>query len=92
MTSSDFLEFRDLLYSASGFQSLQFRLIENKLGLTKVVLLGVHFCFEFLSSSNLEPFAIGKSYAESKRIFEAVLVEQGRLTVTDLGGNGTEFI
>jgi tryptophan 2,3-dioxygenase len=33
MTPLDFLEFRDLLYPASGFQSLQFRLFENKLGL-----------------------------------------------------------
>eukprot|EP01087_Luapelamoeba_hula_P004005 TRINITY_DN13971_c0_g1_i1.p1 TRINITY_DN13971_c0_g1~~TRINITY_DN13971_c0_g1_i1.p1 ORF type:complete len:442 (+),score=73.28 TRINITY_DN13971_c0_g1_i1:3-1328(+) len=29
----DFLDFRDLLYPASGFQSWQFRLIENKLGM-----------------------------------------------------------
>jgi tryptophan 2,3-dioxygenase len=33
MTPMDFLEFRDFLYPASGFQSAQFRLIENKLGL-----------------------------------------------------------
>lgn len=33
MTSLDFLEFRDLLIPASGFQSKQFRLIEAKLGL-----------------------------------------------------------
>lgn len=33
MTPMDFLEFRDYLYPASGFQSLQFRLVENKLGL-----------------------------------------------------------
>jgi len=33
MTPLDFLDFRDLLYPASGFQSFQFRLIENKLGL-----------------------------------------------------------
>ena len=33
MTPLDFLDFRDLLYPASGFQSLQNRLIENKLGL-----------------------------------------------------------
>ena len=32
MTPLDFLEFRDLLVPASGFQSVQFRLIENKLG------------------------------------------------------------
>lgn len=33
MTPMDFLEFRDYLYPASGFQSVQFRLIETKLGL-----------------------------------------------------------
>jgi tryptophan 2,3-dioxygenase len=33
MTPLDFLDFRDLLIPASGFQSLQFRLIENLLGL-----------------------------------------------------------
>ena len=33
MTPMDFLEFRDLLIPSSGFQSAQFRLIENKLGM-----------------------------------------------------------
>lgn len=33
MTPLDFMDFRDFLSSASGFQSLQFRLIENKLGI-----------------------------------------------------------
>jgi tryptophan 2,3-dioxygenase len=33
MTPLDFLDFRDFLFPASGFQSFQFRLIENKLGL-----------------------------------------------------------
>lgn len=33
MTPLDFLEFRDMLYPASGFQSFQWRLIETKLGL-----------------------------------------------------------
>jgi tryptophan 2,3-dioxygenase len=33
MTPLDFLDFRDFLYPASGFQSYQFRLIETKLGL-----------------------------------------------------------
>jgi len=36
MTPYDFAEFRDYLKPASGFQSLQFRMIENKLGLKKV--------------------------------------------------------
>lgn len=34
MTPLDFLEFRDFLIPASGFQSYQFRLIENMLGLS----------------------------------------------------------
>lgn len=33
MTPLDFLDFREFLYPASGFQSVQNRLIENKLGL-----------------------------------------------------------
>jgi tryptophan 2,3-dioxygenase len=33
MTPLDFLDFRDYLFPASGFQSAQFRLVENKLGM-----------------------------------------------------------
>ncbi|MEZ4703622.1 MAG: tryptophan 2,3-dioxygenase family protein [Bdellovibrionota bacterium] len=33
MTAQDFLDFRDFLIPASGFQSFQFRLIESKMGL-----------------------------------------------------------
>ena len=33
MTAMDFLEFRDALFPSSGFQSAQFRLLENKFGL-----------------------------------------------------------
>ncbi len=35
MSPADFLEFRDLLAPASGFQSVQFRLLEIKMGLEK---------------------------------------------------------
>jgi len=35
MTPLDFLDFRDQLIPASGFQSVQFRLIENKLGMRR---------------------------------------------------------
>ena len=35
MTAMDFLEFRDHLFPSSGFQSSQFRQLENKLGLKK---------------------------------------------------------
>ncbi len=39
MTPLDFLDFRDLLYPASGFQSLQFRTIETRLGLPRTTRL-----------------------------------------------------
>lgn len=40
MTPLDFLEFRDLLVPASGFQSVQFRLIEIRLGLRRAARIG----------------------------------------------------
>lgn len=36
MTALDFLEFRDYLFPASGFQSAQFRIVENRLGMRPV--------------------------------------------------------
>ena len=39
MSPMGFLEFRDFLFPASGFQSVQFRLIENTLGLTNKMRL-----------------------------------------------------
>ena len=38
MTPLDFYEFRNYLAPGSGFQSLQFRLLENKLGVKPVSL------------------------------------------------------
>lgn len=38
MTPLDFMEFRGYLTPSSGFQSLQFRLLENKLGIRQVFL------------------------------------------------------
>jgi tryptophan 2,3-dioxygenase len=36
MAPTDFFDFRGYLSTASGFQSLQFRIFENKLGLAEV--------------------------------------------------------
>ena len=47
MTPLDFLDFRDYLFPASGFQSMQFRKIENILGLdpkTRMRYSGKHYC------------------------------------------------
>ena len=54
MTPMDFLEFRDLLAPASGFQSVQFRQIENKLGMDAKgrVRFGKQRYDEYLSSDD----------------------------------------
>ena len=54
MTPMDFLEFRDLLTPASGFQSIQFREIENKLGMEveKRVRFGNQRYDEYLESED----------------------------------------
>ena len=73
MTPMDFLEFRDLLNPASGFQSIQFRIIENALGLKNEKRLK-------FSQQNYkyylpeEDIALVKKYEDSKSIFD--LVEQ----------------
>jgi tryptophan 2,3-dioxygenase len=41
MTPLDFLDFRDELYPASGFQSYQFRLMEIRLGLQPALIAGL---------------------------------------------------
>lgn len=50
MTPLDFLEFRDYLFPASGFQSAQFRIVENKLGMRvkdRVLLGGAKYTTRF---------------------------------------------
>ena len=42
MTPLDFLDFRDVLIPASGIQSVQFRLLENKLGMRRSDRLPLH--------------------------------------------------
>lgn len=50
MTPLDFLDFRDYLFPASGFQSAQFRIIENRLGLRpsdRLLLAGDEYTARF---------------------------------------------
>jgi tryptophan 2,3-dioxygenase len=50
MTPLDFLDFRDHLFPASGFQSAQFRVVENKLGLLsrdRLFLAGAEYTSRF---------------------------------------------
>lgn len=45
MAPTDFIDFRGYLSTASGFQSLQFRLFENRLGLSEVCIKQTSLCF-----------------------------------------------
>jgi len=54
MTPLDFLDFRHLLIGASGFQSSQFRLIENLLGLDPKERVGYSSCPYFASLKEKE--------------------------------------
>ena len=58
MTPQDFLDFRAYLSHASGFQSLQFRLLENKLGIENVskplILQYIGYSVQYNSSSWLK--------------------------------------
>jgi tryptophan 2,3-dioxygenase len=54
MTPMEFLDFRDHLNPASGFQSMQFRLVENTLGLTRdtrIKYKKAHYC-QFLTQEH----------------------------------------
>ena len=69
MTAMDFLEFRDDLFPSSGFQSAQFRLMENKLG-----LLGDHRVMyggkDYTSVIKQEEKSIVKNSEKEKSLFE----------------------
>jgi len=69
MTPLDFLDFRDQLIPASGFQSVQFRLIENRLGLDpskRMKIQGAHYTSRLsqehaarLEASETQPTLLG---------------------------------
>ena len=61
MTPLDFLEFREFIYPASGFQSAQFREIENKLGLQRTERLDF----------NAQPYLAYVDPAERERLVES---------------------
>ncbi len=71
MTPMDFLEFRDLLNPASGFQSAQFRIIENALGLKKENRLKFNkqSYKDFLSNPEKK---LVEKYEDTKSIFDLV--------------------
>lgn len=61
MTPLDFLDFRDYLFPASGFQSAQFRIVENKLGIRagdRMLLAGAGYTERFTPEDRAEVEAL----------------------------------
>ena len=69
MTPMDFLDFRDLLRPASGFQSWQFKTLEAKLGLKYRLRFGQEY---YISQLRPAQIAIIKEAEEAKSLLELV--------------------
>ena len=69
MTPMDFLDFRDMLRPASGFQSYQFKIIEAKLGLKFDQRHGQHY---YTSQLMEEDVSLIKTAESSKSIIELI--------------------
>ncbi len=63
MTPMDFLEFRDMLRPASGFQSTQFKILEAKLGLQFEHRHGQEYYISQLTAEDVETIKIAESGA-----------------------------
>lgn len=94
MAPTDFLDFRGYLTTSSGFQSLQFRVVENKLGLLEQhrIKFNQHK-YDYIFESEDEKDAIKKSVEESSilKLIEAWLERTPGLTIQiESDGSKTE--
>src|SRR5512143_3576998 len=71
MTALDFLDFRDYLFPASGFQSVQFRLVENMLGLRPAQRL-LYNRFAYHTRVSAEHQALLRDSETKVSLFDAV--------------------
>ncbi len=69
MTPMDFLDFRDMLRPASGFQSYQFKILEAKLGLKFEHRHGQHYYTSQLKEKDIE---VIKAAEKDKSVLELV--------------------
>lgn len=84
MTPLDFLDFRDLLVPASGFQSLQFRLIENRLGIRPEQRLDINGK-EYTARFSEEDRAALRASEEKPSLFERIEAWLGRTPFLEYG-------
>ncbi|XP_077558615.1 tryptophan 2,3-dioxygenase vermilion isoform X2 [Haemaphysalis longicornis] len=89
MTPLDFMEFRGYLAPASGFQSLQFRLIENKLGVKNE--LRVNYGKQHYQKVFEDPSAIHLIQESEKELTLLQLVERWLERTPGLEPDGFDF-
>ncbi len=68
MAPTDFIDFRGYLSTASGFQSLQFRIFENKIGIAEV---------EYLVLRLIKLICITKLSLNAYKLFFPVVLQSG---------------
>lgn len=88
MTPSSFMEFRDFLAPSSGFQSVQFRLLENKLGIRREQRVKYHNADYLSALSPAEREAVERSEKEPSLL---TLVEQWLERTPGLESDGFDF-
>ncbi|BES91492.1 Hypothetical protein NTJ_04300 [Nesidiocoris tenuis] len=89
MTPLDFMEFREYLCPASGFQSIQFRLIENKLGMKQENR--VRFNQNYVCVFGRDEKALEEIYKSEREPSLAQLVEQWLERTPGLEEDGFNF-
>ncbi|XP_037976399.2 tryptophan 2,3-dioxygenase [Plutella xylostella] len=89
MTPLDFMDFRNYLKPASGFQSLQFRLLENKLGLKQALRVKYNSSYQTVFGDDPEAMdALQKSEQEPALL---ALVERWLERTPGLEARGFNF-
>jgi len=90
MTPQEFLAFRAALSPASGFQSVQFRLVENKLGLTQNIRLKYQHA-SYTAALNEDHKGVVNAAEEEKSLFELVEAWLERIPFLEVPSVGYKF-
>ncbi|WP_126969893.1 tryptophan 2,3-dioxygenase family protein [Gynurincola endophyticus] len=88
MTPMDFLDFRDLLRPASGFQSWQFKILEAKLGLRYQHRFGQEYYISQLRPAQVEMI---KSVEAQKTLLELLNTWLERMPFFEEAGNWQDY-
>lgn len=94
MAPTDFLDFRGYLSTASGFQSLQFRIFENKLGLSeanRIKFNQKHYDYVFNDHESKEQLKKSEEEPSLLKLIEAWLERTPGLVTFDYNEHGSKI-